>query len=63
MHYTIYPTPLTKERIRSSLWTKDISVARERRDNLFRSLARQLPPASRFVEQPDVEMAVEADVL
>ena len=39
LHYTIHPTPLTKERIRRSLGTKDVRVARERRDNFFAMLA------------------------
>jgi hypothetical protein len=29
LHYTIHPTPFTKERIRRSLGTKDLQVARE----------------------------------
>ncbi len=43
LHYTVYPTPFTKERIRRSLGTKDIKVARERRDNFFSLLAKQGP--------------------
>ena len=39
LHYTIHPTPFTKERIRRSLGTKDVRVARERRDNFFATLA------------------------
>ena len=39
LHYTIHPTPFTKERIRRSLGTKDVHVARERRDNFFATLA------------------------
>ncbi|MGH7995605.1 MAG: hypothetical protein ACREFX_04555 [Opitutaceae bacterium] len=35
LHYTFYPTPLTKERVRRSLQTKDIVVARRRRDLTF----------------------------
>ena len=35
LHYTVHPTPFTKERIRRSLGTKDIRVARERRDAFF----------------------------
>jgi hypothetical protein len=38
LHYTIHPTPLTKERIRRSLGTKDISVARRQRDSFFASI-------------------------
>lgn len=37
LHYTTYPTPLTKERIRRSLGTKDLEVARRRRDLFFAS--------------------------
>lgn len=39
LHYTIHPTPFTKERIRRSLGTKDVEVARERRDSFFATLA------------------------
>jgi hypothetical protein len=39
LHYTVYPTPFTKERIRRSLGTKDLQVARERRDSFFILLA------------------------
>jgi hypothetical protein len=39
LHYTIHPTPFTKERVRRSLGTKDVRVARERRDNFFATLA------------------------
>lgn len=39
LHYTVHPTPFTKERIRRSLGTKDIAVARERRDTFFSNLA------------------------
>ena len=39
LHYTVHPTPFTKERIRRSLGTKDVSVARERRDAFFTVLA------------------------
>jgi len=38
LHYTVYPTPTTKERVRRSLGTKDVSVARERRDSFFQQL-------------------------
>ncbi len=40
LHYTVYPTPLTKERIRRSLGTKDLELARERRDDVLRLLAK-----------------------
>jgi hypothetical protein len=39
LHYTVYPTPLTKERIRRSLGTKDLADARRRRDTFFAGLA------------------------
>lgn len=41
LHYTVYPTPFTKERIRRSLGTKDVRIARERRDQFFAHLAKQ----------------------
>jgi hypothetical protein len=39
LHYTIHPTPFTKERIRRSLRTRDLAIARERRDSFFAQLA------------------------
>ncbi|MDP1580322.1 MAG: hypothetical protein Q8M02_08590 [Candidatus Didemnitutus sp.] len=41
LHYTVYPTPFTKERIRRSLGTKNVEVARERRDAFFLQLTGQ----------------------
>jgi hypothetical protein len=41
LHYTVHPTPFTKERIRRSLGTKDVRVARERRDSFFTHLASE----------------------
>ena len=38
VHYTIYPTPVTAERIRRSLHTKDILEARRRRDAIFNDI-------------------------
>lgn len=35
VHYTVHPTPITKERIRRSLGTKDLELARVRRDRFF----------------------------
>lgn len=35
VHYTIHPTPLTKARIRASLETKSLDVARRRRDEVL----------------------------
>lgn len=38
VHYTVHPTPFTKSRIRASLETKSLEVARRRRDEiLFRA--------------------------
>jgi hypothetical protein len=34
-HYTAYPTPFTKQRLRVSLGTKDLAEARLRRDQLL----------------------------
>ena len=38
VHYTIYPTAITKERVRKSLGTKDLDTAREKRDKIFSNL-------------------------
>ena len=38
IHYTAYPTPVTTERVRQSLGTPDILVARERRDAFLAQL-------------------------
>ena len=46
LHYTVYPTPFTKERIRRSLGTKDLTVARERRDSFFQQLLGGQPTTS-----------------
>jgi len=46
LHYTVYPTPTTKERIRRSLGTKDVGVARERRDSFFQQLMGSQASAS-----------------
>ena len=52
LHYTVHPTPFTKERIRRSLGTKDIRVARERRDSFFAHLASEAPkPAGTVVRK------------
>jgi hypothetical protein len=42
LHYTVHPTPLTKERIRRSLGTKDLPVARRQRDAFFAGLAAKI---------------------
>jgi len=39
LHYTVHPTPFTKERIRRSLGTKDLATARSRRDAFFAAMA------------------------
>lgn len=41
LHYTVHPTPFTKERVRRSLGTKDVEVARARRDAFFDDLANE----------------------
>jgi len=46
LHYTVHPTPFTKERIRRSLGTKDVKVARERRDAFFSHLASEAAKAA-----------------
>jgi len=46
LHYTVHPTPFTKERIRRSLGTKDVAVARSRRDAFFTHLSAEASKAS-----------------
>ncbi len=46
LHYTIHPTPFTKERIRRSLGTKDVEVARTRRDAFFAHLTSEAAKAT-----------------
>ena len=53
LHYTIHPTPYTKERIRRSLGTKDLEVARERRDSFFAHLASEAAKAVNASEHKD----------
>ncbi len=36
--YTVLTSPVTAERVRSSLKTKDVAVARQRRDQLFQEV-------------------------
>ena len=38
LHYTSYPTPVTTQRIRRSLKTRDLTVARKRRDAVLTQL-------------------------
>jgi hypothetical protein len=59
LHYTVHPTPFTKERIRRSLGTKDIKVARARRDSFFAHLASE---ASKPVAAATVSMRKAAAV-
>jgi len=42
LHYTVHPTPFTKERVRRSLGTPVLAVARERRDAFFAHWESQL---------------------
>ena len=39
LHYTVHPTPFTKERVRCSLGTKDLAAARQQRDSFLAELA------------------------
>ena len=39
LHYTVHPTPFTKERVRRSLGTNTLEVARARRDAYFTHLS------------------------
>jgi hypothetical protein len=41
LHYTVHPTQFTKERIRRSLGTKDLDIARARRDSFFAHIPRK----------------------
>ncbi len=43
LHYTVHPTPFTKSRVRVSLGTKSLEVARQRRDEV---LARESATAA-----------------
>ncbi len=47
LHYTVHPTPFTKERVRRSLGTKDVAIARERRDAFFRQLTTEAAAPNR----------------
>jgi hypothetical protein len=35
VHYTTYPTPATKRRVRRSLKTNEVGIARQRRDAIL----------------------------
>ncbi len=50
VHYTVYPTPVTKQRIRCSLRTKQLAEARRRRDELFRRLQGAQPADASLAE-------------
>ena len=54
LHYTVYPTAFTKERVRHSLGTKDLTVARERRDVFF---AARAASAAKPVSAPPLPLA------
>ncbi len=41
LHYTVHPTPFTKERVRCSLGTKDLETARRHRDDFLSRLAER----------------------
>ena len=41
IHYTIYPTPVTAERIRHSLKTRNLSKARHLRDQILEDILSQ----------------------
>ena len=43
VHYTVYPTPATAERVRRTLGTKNLETARRRRDSLFTRLGDGIP--------------------
>ena len=49
LHFTIYPTPYTAERVRRSLKTRSLDAARSRRDRYFNlirnTLAKRRPNA------------------
>ena len=42
LHYTVYPTAYTSERVRRSLGTHSLDVARDRRDRFFGDLKASL---------------------
>ena len=41
VHYTTCPTPNTTERVRKSLRTRNVTIARRRRDRLFAQLGER----------------------
>lgn len=54
LHYTVYPTPFTKERIRRSLGTKDLETARARRDSFFAVLSHESEQTTPFLSRKAV---------
>ncbi|HTZ19991.1 MAG TPA: hypothetical protein VMC06_03840 [Opitutaceae bacterium] len=56
VHYTVHPTPFTKQRIRASLGTRQLAAARERRDAFFAHLAAEAD-AGRASAQPGMAVA------
>lgn len=43
LHLTVYPSPLTSERIRRTLRTSDLDEARQRRDRIIAALREGRP--------------------
>ncbi|MGA2220547.1 MAG: hypothetical protein ABSH21_02010 [Verrucomicrobiia bacterium] len=52
VHYTVHPTPLTKQRLRFSLGTKRIDEARRKRDRLLYQLAGGRDSTQQTAAQP-----------
>ncbi len=46
LHYTIHPTPFTKQRVRRSLGTPSLETARDRRDAFFAHWESRPGPAA-----------------
>ena len=42
IHYTVYPTPVTAQRVRHSLKTKDLSEAKCIRDKILENIIKEL---------------------
>jgi hypothetical protein len=63
LHYTVHPTAFTKERIRRSLGTKDLKVARERRDTFFAQLASEARQGRRAARKATRRMNAPSSVL
>ncbi|MDB6169824.1 MAG: hypothetical protein JWM88_2688 [Verrucomicrobia bacterium] len=57
VHYTVYPTPLTKERIRRSLKTRNLEEARLRRDVILSGLITASAGGSSREAQPTLAVA------